>query len=199
MSAVVSPDSAASEIVALSNGLDHRAGRMRALRTILLAGAAAATLDLMFAFAFYGATVGASPVRILQSIASGAYGMASFNGGIATALFGLVAHYGILIVAASFYYAASLFLLALRRHAVPCGLLFGIAIYWVMHYVVLPLSAAPKFRTTTLSATSEFLMHLVLGLTIALIVRSVSVRVSNVGRPRRPAIADATRNHTAAQ
>jgi hypothetical protein len=195
MSAVVSRASAASPLIATGAGPDRngpdrdrfdrdgfdrdgldRDAPARSLRAILLAGAAAATLDLTFAFTFYGATVGVSPVRVLQSIASGAFGMASFAGGIAAAAFGLVAHYLILIVAAAFYYAASVHLPALRRHAAACGMLFGVAIYCVMNYVVVPLSAAPRFKSTPLSVTSEFLMHMVLGLTIALIVRRVATR-----------------------
>jgi hypothetical protein len=181
MSAVVSPDSSAGSSVAISAGLDNaglnQGGSAEAWRAILFAGAAAATLDLAFAFAFYGATVGASPLRILHSIASGAFGMAAFDGGIATAVFGLLAHYFILIVAASFYFAAGTRVAALRRRAAICGPLFGVAIYCVMHYVVLPLSAAPKFRTSALSISSEFLMHLLLGLTIALVLRAGWTRI----------------------
>ena len=149
------------------------------MRAIHLAGSAAA-LDLMFAFTFYGVTLGASPLRILHSIASGAFGMAAFDGGFATAAFGLLAHYFILIVAASFYFAASARVVALRQRAAICGPLFGVAIYCVMHYVVLPLSAAPKFRTSTLSISSEFLMHL-LGLTIALVLRAWHAAVAECG------------------
>ena len=176
MSAAVSPDSAAGSSIAMRAGSNRRGGRAEAWRSIVFAGAAAATLDLAFAFAFYGATLGASPLRILHSIASGAFGMAAFDGGIATAAFGLLAHYFILIVAASCYFAASTRVAALRQRAAICGPLFGVAIYCVMHYVVLPLSAAPKFRTSTLSISSEFLMHLLIGLTIALIVRARATR-----------------------
>jgi uncharacterized membrane protein YagU involved in acid resistance len=175
MSAIVSPDSTVGSSVATSpasNIAGLNRGHADALRAILLAGAAAATFDLAFAFTFYGATLGASPIRILHSIASGAFGLAAFDGGIATAAFGLLAHYFILIVAASLFHVASTRVTVLRRRAAICGPLFGVAIYCVMHYVVLPLSAAPKFRTSTLSIGSEFVMHLLLGLTIALVLRA---------------------------
>ena len=178
MSAVASHASAAGSSVAPGVHLRRPGERAAAVRAILLAGVTAATLDLAFAFSFYGATLGASPIRILHSIASGAFGMAAFDGGIATATFGLLAHYFILMVAASLYYAASTRALALRQRAAVCGPLFGVAIYCVMHYVVLPLSAAPKFRTTPLSIGSEFLMHLLLGLTIALILRAKASRTT---------------------
>jgi len=47
----------------------------------------------------------------------------------------------------------------------------------------LPLSAAPKFRTSTLSTSSEFLMHLLLGLTIALVLRA-KARLPGYSGPR---------------
>jgi len=169
---VVIPDSAAASNIAAGAGLSRGSDHAEALRAVLLAGTAAATLDLAFAFTFYGATVGASPLRILHSIASGAFGMAAFDGGIATAAFGLLAHYFILVVAASMYYMASTRVVALRQRAALFGPLFGIAIYCGMHFVVLPLSAAPKFRTSSLSISSEFLMHLLIGLTIALVLRA---------------------------
>jgi hypothetical protein len=173
----VIPDSLAPASIVANAGLIRDGDRTEALRTIVLAGAAAATLDLAFAFTFYGATLGASPLRILHSIASGAFGMAAFDGGIATAVFGLLAHYFILIVAAALYYAASVRAAALRQRVALCGPLFGVAIFCVMHYVVLPLSAAPKFRTSTLSISSEFLMHLLIGLTIALVLRAAWTRI----------------------
>lgn len=178
MSTVLSPDSPAAARAATSASPSGRTARAEALRAILLAGAAAATLDLVFAFSFYGATVGASPLRILHSIASGAFGMAAFDGGLATAAFGLLAHYFILIVAASLYLAASTRVAALRQRAAACGPLFGVAIYAVMHYIVLPLSAAPQFRTSTLSTSCEFLMHLLIGLTIALVLRARANRAT---------------------
>lgn len=186
MSAVVSPDSVANAPPAIGAETVRRHEWQRAARTVLLAGAAAATLDLAFAFSFYGTTVGASPVRILQSIASGVFGMASFSGGLATAAFGFVAHYFILIVAAGFYYAARQRMPALGRRVAASGLLFGLGIYCVMHFVVLPLSAAPAFRSTPLSETCEFLMHFVLGLAIAAIVwRRAGLRRDLAATPKR--------------
>lgn len=143
-----------------------------ALRTVLLAGCAAATIDIVFAFVFFGAMAGVTPQRVLQSVASGLYGAASFEGGMTTATVGLIAHYCILTVAAWFYYLASLRLPALNRRAVICGVLFGLAIYVAMTFVIVPLSAAPA-RPLRLSVASvgQFLIHPFLGLAIALIVR----------------------------
>jgi hypothetical protein len=143
-----------------------------ALRTVLLAGCAAATIDIVFAFVFFGWTIGITPVRVLQSVATGWYGRGSFDGGLATAAVGLVSHFAILIVAAWFYYLASRRLPLLNRSPLACGIAFGIAIYIAMTFVIVPLSATPA-RALTLSVVSvgQFLIHPVLGVAIAMIVR----------------------------
>lgn len=144
--------------------------RLSPWRTVVLAGVVAATMDLLFAFTFYGIRVGVTPLQVLQSIGSGLFGRASFEGGYATAAAGFAAHYFILIVAAGLYYVASLRLSIIQRHAVVCGIAFGAAIYIVMHYVVVPLSAAPPFKFNLVNQTCEFINHLVLGVAISLIV-----------------------------
>jgi hypothetical protein len=148
-----------------------------ASRTVLLAGAVAATIDLVFAFVFFGWQLGITPLRVLQSVATGWYGRASFEGGIASAAVGLVSHYLILMVAASLYLAASRGIAFVNRHAIACGLGFGVAIYLAMTFVIVPLSAAPM-RSPALNVVSigQFLIHPVLGLAIALIVRRAAQR-----------------------
>jgi hypothetical protein len=141
------------------------------LRTLLLAGCAAATIDLVFAFIFFGATLGVTPVRILQSVASGLYGRASFDGGLTTAAVGFIAHYLILIVAAWWYWLASRRLPQLNRHWVASGIAFGLAIYVVMTFIVVPLSAAARGTPTTINVIGQFLIHPVIGVAIAAIVR----------------------------
>ncbi len=143
-----------------------------ALRTVLLAGLAGATIDIVFAFLFFGWTIGISPLRVLQSVATGWYGRASFDGGLVTAAVGLVSHFFILIVAAWFYYLASRRLPLLNRSPLACGVAFGIAIYVAMTFVIVPLSATPA-RALTLSVVSvgQFLIHPVIGVAIAMIVQ----------------------------
>lgn len=148
-----------------------------AWRTVLLAGCAAATIDIVFAFVFFGIRIGATPLRVLQSVATGLFGRAAFDGGIATAAAGLVAHYFILVVAAWIYYLASVRLPLLNRRAVACGLLFGVAVYVTMTFVIVPLSAAPvRPFVPNVNALGQFLIHPVLGVAIAWIVRADSAR-----------------------
>jgi hypothetical protein len=141
-----------------------------ALRTVLLAGCAGASIDLIFAFLFFGWTLGITPLRIMQSVASGLYGRASFDGGLTTAAVGFLAHYFILIVAASWYWLASRRLPWLNRNWFVSGVAFGLAIYAVMTWIVVPLSAAPRGKPTLINVIGQFLIHPVIGLAIAWIV-----------------------------
>ncbi|HSX58781.1 MAG TPA: hypothetical protein VLF18_01145 [Tahibacter sp.] len=143
----------------------------RPLLACVLAGFIAGSLDLLYVFVFHGVR-GVNPGRILQYIASGLQGPAAFQGGAASAALGAAAHYFILIVAAGMYLAASRRWQWLVREAAMAGVLFGTAIYVVMRFVVVPLSAVTVGTSTTLAQVTNFLMHLfVIGPAIALALR----------------------------
>jgi hypothetical protein len=96
------------------------------------------TLDLSDAFLFYGFR-GVPPIRILQGIAGGIYGRPALGMGHRSALIGLICHFFIAFCATSvFLLAARTFPLA--SHPWLYGALFGVALYIVMNYIVLPLS-----------------------------------------------------------
>jgi uncharacterized membrane protein YagU involved in acid resistance len=144
----------------------------RPLRAIVAGGLIAGTFDLIYAFVWYGPR-GVGPLRILQSIASGLLGKASYEGSAMSATLGGVLHYVILIVAAALYFVASRRLPMLTRQPIVYGLLFGIAIWIIMNLVVVPLSAFPHEVTHTLaSAMPHIIAHMMLvGLPIALAIR----------------------------
>ena len=118
------------------------AARRAALPTILLAGGVAGLGDILYAITVWGIR-GVPPMRILQSIAAGLLGRDAFNGGIPTALLGLVAHFSIAIGMAALYYAVSTRVRLLLDRPIVSGILFGLGCYVVMNYVVVPLSASP--------------------------------------------------------
>src|SRR6202789_2865786 len=73
------------------------------LRAILAGGFIAGTLDIGAAVALYHI----SPITILQAIASGLLGKASFAGGINTALLGLVLQWAMSLIIAAIYVLAA--------------------------------------------------------------------------------------------
>ena len=142
-----------------------------ALFTIVAAGAIAGTLDIAFAFTFAGMH-GASPLRVLQFIASGLLGKDSFADGWWSAMLGAVCHYSIITVAASLYLLASRRIRDLATHPFICGPLYGVAIYLVMNFVIVPLSAVPARNHTLEGVVGDLASHLFfVGLPIALLTR----------------------------
>jgi hypothetical protein len=99
------------------------------------------TLDISDAFIFYGLR-GVPPIRILQGIASGIYGRPALGMGRRSALVGLICHFFIAFCATSVFMLAAR-KLPLARHPWLYGGLFGVALYCVMNYIVLPLTKVP--------------------------------------------------------
>ena len=108
-------------------------------RAVLLAGAVAGTLDIAAAFAL-SMSRGGTPGRVLRTIASGVLGPAAAQTGAAGAALGLALHFLIATGAAAVYALAARRLPFLVRHPVPAGLAYGVAVYFFMNLVVLPLS-----------------------------------------------------------
>jgi hypothetical protein len=111
------------------------------VRAILSGTLVVGTLDALDAIAFFGLRSGVPPIRIFQSIASGVLGRASFNGGVRSAALGVFLHYVIAFGIVLVFFVASRRITFLTRHAVVSGILYGIAAYFVMNQVVIPLSA----------------------------------------------------------
>ena len=145
-----------------------------AFKAVFRGGLIAGTIDITYACVYSYLRSGISPIRILQSVASGMLGAKAFEGGAPAAALGLFFHFLIAYTAAVVYYAASRKLDVLVRATMVCGIIYGALIYAFMNYVVLPLSAAP-FKGNTpalLTFITGLLIHMFgIGLPIALAVR----------------------------
>lgn len=147
--------------------------RARSAATQVLAGGITlATLDLIYACSMWAWLRHVSPMRLLQFIASGALGKAAFEGGVATALAGAGFHYGIAIVMVLTYYLVGTRLRFLVEHPVRYGLPYGLLLWGVMTYVVVPLSRAETAaHPLMLAFATNFLMHLLFGVICAWFAR----------------------------
>ena len=110
---------------------------------------------------------------VLQYIASGVLGMAAFEGGIATALLGLLIHFLISIVIAGVFILSAERIPLLRRHPIASALLYGFGVFIVMNMLVIPLSSAPAIPPPTLPWLIEIVVDhmLVVGLPLGILVR----------------------------
>ena len=141
-------------------------------KALVLGTAVVGTLDILDALVFFGLR-GARPIRILQAIAAGLLGRKAFQGGIATAALGGILHFFIAFVIVAVYFVASRRTPLLTRYAVPFGLLYGVGVYFVMNYVVIPLSAAAPGAFSMPVFINGILIHaLGVGLPAALFARA---------------------------
>jgi len=145
---------------------------MNGIPTLLLGGAVVGTLDILFAIGFWYFHRDVPPLRILQSVASGLLGKDAFTGGVATGALGLGLHYVIATSMVVAYHVVGRRVRVLFDHAVPLGLLYGLVLYAVMTYVVVPLSAANPSKFYAPWVLSSIFVHaVVIGLPCALFAR----------------------------
>ena len=141
-------------------------------KAILIGGLIGGALDLTFAVS-YAAMQDFPPVKLLQTIASGAFGQSAFDGGPPMAVAGFAIHFLLsLLWAALFAFLTSRLALA-RRQPIVSGAVFGVLVFLAMRCVLLPLSAYP--RPVSFSMPGSFydlLSHMFLfGVPIALAYR----------------------------
>lgn len=153
------------------DGPPSSTARARAFEAIAYGGLTAGVLDGLAAVANAGLR-GTSPVRVFQYIASGLLGPAAFDGGFTTVLLGVLIHFSIAFAAAAVFYGASLGFPVLIRRSFLCGALYGVAIYFFMSRVVVPLSAARRLPFSFEQLVTGVLIHIFcVGLPIALLAR----------------------------
>lgn len=146
--------------------------RSRSLTLVLAGGIVAGGLDIVYAIVFWAVKRGVPAQRILQSVAAGLLGPASFQGGTPSAALGLALQFFIAITMAVTYYLVARRWPLLVQRPVWCGLGYGLMLYGVMNYVVVPLSAAGSGSRDPVWVILSILVHMVLiGLPIALFTR----------------------------
>jgi uncharacterized membrane protein YagU involved in acid resistance len=144
-----------------------------ALRAIETAGLVVGVLDISSAFAIWWHR-GVALQRGLQGIAAGLLGANSYDGGIATAGLGLALHFLVAFVVVFLFYLVSRKIAFLTTQPLVSGALYGIGVYIVMYWFVLP-TAFPTFRHRLWNELLEIAIHIsLIGLPTALIVRRYS-------------------------
>jgi len=138
------------------------------LSAVLLGGSIAGALDITFAISF-AAYNGATPVRLLQTVASGLLGTAAFAGGTRVAALGLALHFVMSFLWAGVFLLLAKRVPALTLHPLVSGIVFGIFVFLAMRLVVLPLSAFPyPVAFKPLATVLDLLSHtLLFGVPIA--------------------------------
>jgi len=128
-------------------------------------------LDGLDACLFWFFRVGATPIQIFQSVAAGLVGReAAKAGGLPISLLGLGIHFLVAFCAAGTFLFLSRKLPDLARRPVLWGVLYGLAVYCFMYYVVMPLSRIGMPKAPTLETLVPF-------------INNISIHVFGVGLP----------------
>src|SRR5947209_3333571 len=115
-----------------------------AFRAIGMAWLVVGILDIASAIIIWF-TRNMTPVRGFQGIAAGILGPHSYEGGLGTAALGLAIHFFIAFIVVTIFYLVSRPIPFLTEQAALSGVLYGIAVYLVMYWLVLP-NVFPSFR-----------------------------------------------------
>jgi uncharacterized membrane protein YagU involved in acid resistance len=147
------------------------AKRNSAAKAIGMAGLLCGVMDITAALVVYGA-MGHRPQRLLQGITSVAIGLRAFSGGLATAALGLFFHFVVAFGAATMFYLASRRMRFLVQRTVLFGAFYGVAVYFFMDRVVIPLFSHKPRPFDLKSAAIGVVIHIFcVGLPIAFMVR----------------------------
>lgn len=140
-------------------------------RAIICAWLIAGCLDISSAFAIY-LSRGITLTRGLQGIAIGLLGReAAVTGGVATAALGLGIHFFIMLCVVLVFFVATRCLRGLTRHPVWSGIIYGPIVYFVMYWIVVPLSRiGPRPHTLSNDALAVAIHICLIGLPISLII-----------------------------
>jgi hypothetical protein len=153
-------------------------------RALLLGGLTVGVLDALDALVFFGLR-GVPPARVFQGIAAGLLGRSAVAGGMTTALLGVLLHFIIAFAVVATYHVAARRIPGLTRRPWIYGPLYGLLVYAVMNFVVIPLSAIGAHAPSAAVLLNGLLIHaLGVGLPAALSARAAE-RAPGVGRAAR--------------
>jgi uncharacterized membrane protein YagU involved in acid resistance len=145
----------------------------RLFLSALLASVAAGIPDVFAAAALSRA----SPGKVLQMIASGVLGEASYTKGSASMVLGLGLQITMSFVIALIYNIAFSQVPSLRRSPLMFGALYGVAIFVVMNFMVVPISRAhPKHHWELTSVVAMLIVMVLFAEIISFIATALAER-----------------------
>lgn len=138
------------------------------LRSIAIATAVSGALDILFAMILtllYGREIG----NMLRFVGSGPFPAAKDMGSSGAAL-GLVVHFTLMAIMAAVFVLAARRFPALIERPIQWGILYGLATYVVMNWLVVPLRFDTPLPPKPLAIATQLFAHVALvGIPMALI------------------------------
>ena len=121
----------------------------------------------------YGLIFGSQFISTLQYVASGIMGEAAYEGGLTTALLGLILEFVMTIIIAGIFVFSADRIPLLRKNVIVGSLLYGFGVFVVMNFVVVPLSAAAVLPPPAMWLLIEIILEhiLLIGLPLGMLVQ----------------------------
>src|SRR5262249_45829879 len=144
--------------------------------TLLFGGIVVGMFDISYAILFWSIRSGVKPIRVFQSVAAGLIGrQAALAGGIETAILGGFLHFFIATAVVVVYWLASRWIPMLIQRPVVFGILYGVGVWVVMNYAVIPLSRTSRGSAIPVWIICSIIVHaLFIGLPAAFFARAAS-------------------------
>jgi hypothetical protein len=130
------------------------------LKPIAIATAVAGTIDILFA-AILSMIFGNGPAAMLRNVASGPFPGASQWGAAGSAL-GLVTHFALMGIMAAAFVLAARRLPALTARPILWGVLYGLATYVIMNWIVVPLRFESPLPPPARAIATQLFAHIAL-------------------------------------
>ena len=141
------------------------------LKTILVTGLLAGTLDALAAIIHYTINGGKLPSRIFQYIASGAVGEQAFTGGTGMVILGIIFHYTIAFAFTLFFFLIYPRINLLSKNKILTAIAYGIFVWLVMNLIVVPMSNIPASPFNLKQAViGAVILMLAIGLPVSIII-----------------------------
>ena len=151
---------------------------IKKIATITWIGLVAGTLDITENIVF-NSFRGIMPWRVFQFIARGLIGTKSFQSGWASVWLGVAIHYAIALTWTAIFYVAAMRAAFLMRRPIVSGLVYGLIVYLVMNFIVLPMTGVPQPRAAiTIAARINAVLALLfcIGIPISLLTQRTADR-----------------------
>ncbi len=138
------------------------------LRPILIGTLIAGTLDILAAV-ILSSIYGAGPLPMLRYVASGPFPAAK-EWGTAGSILGLAVHFALMAIMVTIFVLAATRLRQLWEKPLLWGLVYGLATYVVMNWIVVPVRFQASLPPSTRAIVTQLFCHIVLvGIPVALV------------------------------
>jgi uncharacterized membrane protein YagU involved in acid resistance len=148
------------------------------INTILKATLIAGTLDISLACLNFYFKTQKTPVLVLQYVASAVFGKSAYTGGTTMPLSGLLFHYIVAFIWVTIFFLLYPKLTLFIKNSIGAGLLYAVLIWFVMNFLVLPLTQVTKPPFNLASAlVGALILMIAIGLPLGLIMKKYYQRL----------------------